>query len=127
MTLKRIRYCPDNFHFKFQEAIKEIFLLKLASYLGTGPQLEKDVYFDLLIYNREIVWPMEMCDTESMIFKHYDDEYQIERVSQKISAELWEALRINHMFNIMHLDIKNDNIAFSPKLNKWIFLDYGMS
>ena len=127
MTLKRIRYCPDNFHFKFQEAIKEIFLLKLASYLGTGPQLEKDVYFDLLIYNREIVWPMEMCDTESMIFKQYDDEYQIERVSQKISAELWEALRINHMFNIMHLDIKNDNIAFSPKLNKWIFLDYGMS
>ena len=70
---------------------------------------------------------MEMCDTESMIFKQYDDEYQIERVSQKISAELWEALRINHMFNIMHLDIKNDNIAFSPKLNKWIFLDYGMS
>ena len=64
---------------------------------------------------------MEMCDTESMIFKQYDDEYQIERVSQKISAELWEALRINHMFNIMHLHIKNDNIAFSPKLNKWIF------
>ena len=64
---------------------------------------------------------MEMCDTESMIFKLYDDEYQIERVNQKISAKLWEVLKINHIFNIMHLDIKNDNIAFSPKLNKWIF------
>ena len=44
-----------------------------------------------------------------------------------MEAELWEALRINHMFSIMHLDIKNDNIGFSSKLKKWVFLDYGMS
>ena len=44
-----------------------------------------------------------------------------------MEAELWEALRINHIFSIMHLDIKNDNIGFSSKLKKWVFLDYGMS
>ena len=37
--MKRIRYCPDDFHFKFKEALKEMFFLKLASDLGTGPQL----------------------------------------------------------------------------------------
>ena len=70
---------------------------------------------------------MEMCDTESIIFKHYDDESETQRVCQKMSIELWAAVKVNHMFNIMHLDIKNDNIAYSPKLDKWVFLDYGMS
>jgi len=29
--------------------------------------------------------------------------------------------------HIVHLDIKPDNIAFSPKLNCLVFIDFGLS
>lgn len=40
---------------------------------------------------------------------------------------LKEQLAIMHNFHIVHLDIKPDNIAFSPSLNKPIFIDFGFS
>lgn len=32
-----------------------------------------------------------------------------------------------HSFNIVHADIKPDNIVFSPSLNKPVFIDFGFS
>lgn len=32
-----------------------------------------------------------------------------------------------HQINLVHLDIKPDNIAFSRHFNRWIFLDFGFS
>ena len=70
---------------------------------------------------------MEMCYTEDTILKYMPTDEAVESYSRNKDEQLWEALRINHLFNIMHLDIKNDNIGFSKVKNKWVFLDYGMS
>lgn len=32
-----------------------------------------------------------------------------------------------HQINLVHLDIKPDNIAFSRYFKKWVFLDFGFS
>lgn len=40
---------------------------------------------------------------------------------------LKEKLRILHAFNIVHLDIKPENIAFSPAYNEYVFIDFGLS
>ena len=32
-----------------------------------------------------------------------------------------------HTINLVHLDIKPANIAFSPRFNKWVFIDFGLS
>jgi serine/threonine protein kinase len=32
-----------------------------------------------------------------------------------------------HTINLVHLDIKPDNIAFSGNFNRWVFLDFGFS
>jgi serine/threonine protein kinase len=32
-----------------------------------------------------------------------------------------------HCFKIIHADIKPENVAFSPKLGKAVFLDFGLS
>ena len=32
-----------------------------------------------------------------------------------------------HQFHLMHIDIKNENILYSPSLNKLVFIDFGLS
>lgn len=32
-----------------------------------------------------------------------------------------------HSFQIVHNDIKPDNICFSPNLNEFVFIDFGLS
>lgn len=41
--------------------------------------------------------------------------------------DLITALKINHSFNLIHQDIKIDNIGYSKIYQKYIFIDYGYS
>ena len=36
-------------------------------------------------------------------------------------------LQLLHAFNIVHLDIKPENIAYSPAYNEYVFIDFGLS
>ncbi len=47
--------------------------------------------------------------------------------SKVFEKDLTENLKIMHYFKIVHLDIKPENIAYSPTFEKWIFLDFGLS
>ena len=38
-----------------------------------------------------------------------------------------KGLRTIHQINMIHSDIKPDNISYSPFFEKWVFLDFGMS
>jgi serine/threonine protein kinase len=44
-----------------------------------------------------------------------------------MEEELKQNLRLLHHFNVLHMDIKNENICYSPSLNKHVFIDYGFS
>ena len=39
--------------------------------------------------------------------------------------ELAQNLFKMHALNLVHLDIKPANIAFSPQFDRWVFLDFG--
>ena len=41
--------------------------------------------------------------------------------------ELFENLNIMHQWRIVHRDIKEKNLGWSPKYKKWVFLDFGFS
>jgi serine/threonine protein kinase len=43
------------------------------------------------------------------------------------SRDLWEVLRRNHIFHLLHIDIKNENSGYSPQLKKFVLIDYGLS
>jgi serine/threonine protein kinase len=41
--------------------------------------------------------------------------------------DLKKALLTMHQINLVHLDIKPDNIAFSNTFSRWVFIDFGFS
>ena len=41
--------------------------------------------------------------------------------------DLFKNLSIMHHLHLMHIDIKNENILYSPSLNKLVFIDFGLS
>jgi hypothetical protein len=51
MTLKRETYTRSTFHQKLYGVIKEVFILKLASALETGPKMGFFFGFDIIVYD----------------------------------------------------------------------------
>ena len=47
--------------------------------------------------------------------------------NEEDKVSLFESLYSLHQLGIIHCDIKPDNIMYSFTLNKWIFIDYGIS
>ena len=44
-----------------------------------------------------------------------------------MKKDLKERLYKLHLFNIVHLDIKKDNICLSKISNKFVFIDFGFA
>jgi len=51
----------------------------------------------------------------------------IDIFNECIFDELKNKLRKLHCFNVVHLDIKPENIGFSPSLQEPVFIDFGLS
>lgn len=49
------------------------------------------------------------------------------KFNKQAENDLKRNLAILHSFNIVHLDIKPMNIAFSNEFSKWIFIDFGFT
>lgn len=83
-------------------AIKEYSILKIASILGVGPKMNNIFGFDLVAYDECIEFCMEECT-------------MLESIDSKQSEDLIRKLQILHELQIVHLDIKPQNICFSPE------------
>ena len=44
-----------------------------------------------------------------------------------MNKELFENLKIMHILRMVHRDVKNANIGWSPEFNRWVFLDFGFA
>lgn len=82
-------------------AIKEYCLLKIASILGVGPKLNNMFGFDLVVYDECIEFCMEECTL-------------FDTITERQSEDLTRKMQILHELQIVHLDIKPQNILFSP-------------
>lgn len=83
-------------------AIKEYSILKISSILGVGPKMNNIFGFDMVVYDECIEFCMEECT-------------MLESIDSKQSEDLIRKLQILHELQVVHLDIKPQNICFSPE------------
>jgi serine/threonine protein kinase len=84
-------------------AIKEYSLFKIAAILGSGPRLCSLFGFDMIVHEDCIEFCMEEC--VSLIAEN-----------ASLSLQLKSKLQRLHLLQIVHLDIKPANIAYSMSL-----------
>ena len=96
------------------EIIKEICFYKIASSLRFGPAYHRIFGFDILLFDDSIEFAMEVCDRNR---GH----------PERMESDLMQGLKLMHSLNIVHRDIKDANISWSPTFSKWVFLDFGFA
>lgn len=60
---------------------------------------------------------MEICEKYVKLGSKYND----------YKNNLYENLKVIHTCKMVHLDIKTDNVRWSPYFNKWVFIDFGFT
>jgi serine/threonine protein kinase len=88
-------------------------LLKVCSDLVIGPQVEKYFGFDMLMFSECVEFAMEYC--QPICFSNFKPE------------QLYEALAVMHRFQLIHNDIKPENIMYSPYFKRMVLIDFGLS
>ena len=63
IAVKRFSYETSHLQEKLLEVVKEVFMLKIADALETGPKMNSAFLFDVLIFKNVIEFPMEVCLT----------------------------------------------------------------
>ena len=129
---------PQDRNFDIDIILKEVFMLKLASTLGVGPQFENIYGYDVIITKDTVEFAMEYCSTNKLLIfqevlgvkvtKKADlTESRIKQFADRVQSDCLSAISILHSFQIAHKDIKPDNIGWSRKKKKFVFLDYGFA
>ena len=95
-------------------SLKECLLIHIAAALEVGPHKSAVFGFDLVAFRDEIVFCMEFCDGIRTISEH-----DVKQIKQK--------LKTLHRLRIVHLDIKPENLGFSPHNFSPVFIDFGFS
>lgn len=124
-----MKYRDEEFAFKnirlrensaesLELALCEVFMMKLASCLEVGPHFRSIMGYDAIIFEDCLQVGMEFCKTD------YGEE-QVEQYRN--SRNLFQCLKTMHTLGFYHGDIKYDNIGWSPRFKKFIFLDFGFS
>lgn len=67
-----------------------------------------------MIYRNCIEFPMELCQ-------------EVLTYSPKMEDDIRQALAKMHKNHFIHFDIKPQNICFSPSMNKYVLIDFGLS
>ena len=96
------------------EVIKEICFYKIASLLEIGPSYQKIFGFDVLLLDDSIEFAMEMCECNIGEIKGME-------------KDLMQGMKTMHSLKIVHRDIKDKNVSWSPTFKKWVFLDFGFA
>ena len=82
--------------------------------LEIGPAYHQIFGFDVLLFDDSIEFAMEMCEQNYL-------------EAERMEKDLIEGLKVMHSLKIVHRDIKDKNVSWSPTFKKWVFLDFGFA
>ena len=100
ICIKSTNFNSESFHQTFPKVIKEWCILKICSIINCCPRVDLYLGFDVIVYTDCIQYAMEQGQP-------------IERMKPQYANILKEKLRTMHQLNIIHCDIKPENIVMS--------------
>lgn len=102
---------------EINEIVQECAFNKICAALKIGAQPPAVNSFDLVCYEDAIQFSMEKCSPLVSAITNLSD----------FRLRMLYCLRVMHSFGLIHKDIKPDNIAYSPSLKDFVFIDFGVS
>lgn len=98
----------------------EFAINKICSALRIGPRVGgKTPLFDLVCSNDSIEYYMEKCSHK--VIK--TEQYSVERLKRRLKY----CLRVMHLLQLVHNDIKPANILFSKAYGDFVLADFGLT
>lgn len=95
------------------KVIHEYCVMRVCHFLGCGPFAPRYLGYDIVIFNDAAEFAMEECAAV--------------RVEADFMQQMLVGLGTMHRFRIMHMDINSDNVMYSPRRGKNVFIDFGFS
>ena len=84
------------------------------SALECGPKISKYFGFDVLLFESSALFGMELCSSINQ-FSENDKQHLLQKLNQI------------HSLNIIHGDIKPENIVYSNFFKRLVFCDFGLA
>ena len=106
----------ETYQYKLEKLMQELLIIFLLGNCCIVPCLI-NIDFSVITYEDSFEFAMEKC--EPLDFRTLDLE--------SFERDLVGALEFMHSIHIIHGDIKEQNILFSPRLKKYVFVDFGCS
>ena len=113
IAVKCTAFRNKTFQKVFRDTLLEYLVFQMAAKLDCGPAMPKIFAFDMVIFKNCIEFTMEFCNHRL-------------QPGPSLAADLIFALRSLHSINVIHFDIKPDNICFSEQAGKAVFIDFGL-
>lgn len=103
------------------DLLTEVCFAKIFSAFKTGPQWNTGSAFDMVVFQNEFYFTMELCkpvvNPNGFAMLCMEQEYR----------SLYEDLSLMHKLQIVHRDIKPYNLLWSPTFGKLVFCDFGIT
>lgn len=104
-------------HSEVSSMIIEFAFTKICFALGIGPKVGSPSHdFDLICFDDCIEFCVEKCGNPS-------EGYSLKRVESRLKY----CVRVMHLLQLIHKDIKPANILFSPAVNDFVLIDFVIS
>lgn len=98
-----------------KEVCQEYFMALICSVLQVGPQIKSIYGYDIITTRKRAFFAQEKCE-----FIRVED-------FDRIKDSIHKSLLLLHSMGFVHLDIKPENMMFSPTFAKYVLIDFGLS
>ena len=107
--------------------MKECCITKVCGVFEIGPRPVQPMGFDIITYEDCIDFCMEKCWDIMAKWEEVKDKDEKEIIQKAFKKEISKKLSRMRQIHFVHIDIKPDNIRYSPGWRKIVMIDFGTS
>ena len=107
--------------------MKECCITKVCGVFEIGPRPVQPMGFDIITYDNCIDFCMEKCWDLLSKWEKIKNEDKQKQIKKAFLKEMKKKLSKMRQLHLVHIDIKPDNILYSPGWRKIVLIDFGLA